>query len=92
MSTTRKNRGSPTKGWISPSRRERTRMLSRCGKKCFLGPNKSFPICSRNSCKINNRGLYSAYVRARQYSKKGRLYNTISRKANKMLILMKIKR
>jgi hypothetical protein len=92
MSTTRKNRGSPTKGWISPSRRERTRMLSRCGKKCFLGPNKSFPICSRNSCKINNRGLYSAYVRARQYSKKGRLYNTISRKANKMLIRMKIKR
>ena len=92
MSTTRKNRGSPTKGWISPSRRERTRMLSRCGKKCFLGPNKSFPICSRNSCKINNRGLYSAYVRARQYSKKGRLYNTISRKANKMLIWMKIKR
>jgi hypothetical protein len=92
MSITRKNRGSPTKGWLSPSRRERTRMLSRCGKKCFLGPNKSFPICSRNSCKINNRGLYSAYVRARQYSKKGRLYNTISRKANKMLILMKIKR
>lgn len=92
MSTTRKNRGSPTKGWISPSRRERTRMLSRCGKKCFLGPNKSFPICSRNSCKINNKGLYSAYVRARQYSKKGRLYNTISRKANKMLIRMKIKR
>ena len=92
MSTTRKNRGSPTKGWISPSRRERTRMLSRCGKKCFLGPNKSFPICSRNSCKINHKGLYSAYVRARQYSKKGRLYNTISRKANKMLIRMKIKR
>ena len=92
MSTTRKNRGSPTKGWISPSRRERTRMLSRCGKNCFLGPNKSFPICSRNSCKINNKGLYSAYVRARQYSKKGRLYNTISRKANKMLIRMKIKR
>jgi hypothetical protein len=92
MSTTRKNRGSTTKGWISPSTRERTRMLSRCGKKCFLGPNKSFPICSRNSCKINNKGLYSAYVRARQYSKKGRLYNTISRKANKMLILMKIKR
>ncbi len=92
MSTTRKNRGSPTKGWISPTRRERTRMLSRCGKKCFLGPNKSFPICSRNSCKINNKGLYSAYVRARQYSKKGRLYNTISRKANKMLIQMKIKR
>ena len=92
MSTTRKNRGSPTKGWISPSRRERTRMLSRCGKKCFLGPNKSFPICSRNSCKINDRGLYSAYVRARQYSKKARIYNTISRKANKMLIRMKIKR
>jgi hypothetical protein len=92
MSTTRKNRGSPTKGWISPSRRERTKMLSRCGKKCFLGPYKSFPICSRNSCKINHRGLYSAYVRARQYSKKGRLYNTISRKANKMLIRMNIKR
>ncbi len=92
MSTTRKNRGSPTKGWIAPSRRERTRMLSRCGKKCFLGPNKSFPICSRNTCKRNPKGVYSAYVRARQYSKKGRLYNTISRKANNMLVQMKIKR
>ncbi len=92
MSSTRKNRGSPTKGWIAPSRRERTRMLSRCGKKCFLGPNKSFPICSRNTCKINPRSVYSAYFRARQYSKKGRLYNTISRKANNMLVKMKIKR
>ena len=91
MSATRKNRGSPTKGWVGPTRRERTRMLSRCGKKCFLGPNKSFPICSRK-CKINPKGVYSAYVRARQYSKKGRLYNTISRKANNMLIRMKIKR
>ena len=49
-SKTRKNRkirkGQPTKGWskLKPSRHQRTVMLKRCGKMCFLGPNKSFPI------------------------------------------------
>jgi len=89
---TRKNRGSPTKGWIAPGAHERTLMMSRCGKKCFLGTRKSFPICSRYSCKVNRRGLYSAYVRAREYRRNGSKYRAISSKAKKMLIRMKAKR
>ena len=51
MSKTRKN------GWSKqqPGAHQRTLMLKRCGKKCFLGPNKSFPICSKNTCKINKK-------------------------------------
>jgi hypothetical protein len=62
-------------------------MLKRCGKKCFLGPEKSFPICKKNTCKVSSKGVYSAYIRARQYHKKN-----ISKKANKMLIKMGAKR
>ena len=55
-------------------------MLKRCGKKCFLGPNKSFPICKKNTCKISKKGLQSAYNRARQYK-----HYSISKKAKRML-------
>ena len=67
-------------------------------KKCFLGPKKSFPICAKGTCKINKKGLYAAYVRARQwgkkrYSYKGRsrptmrqsTYKSVARKAKSML-------
>ena len=59
----------PWAGWaaVKPSTRERTVMLEKCGTKCFLGPNKSFPICAKNTCKIDNRGVWAAYVRARQW-------------------------
>jgi hypothetical protein len=69
-------------------------MLKKCGKKCFLGTKKSFPICSKNTCKINKKGIHAAYVRAREYegiftTRKQRQtrnkYKTISRKAYKML-------
>jgi hypothetical protein len=45
--THRRDRGSATKGWKKeqPSNHQRTLMLKRCGKKCFLGTKKSFPIC-----------------------------------------------
>lgn len=36
-------------------------------KKLFFGPNKSFPICTKNTCKVNKKGVYAAYVRAREY-------------------------
>ena len=51
MSSTRKNR---VRGWAKskPGYHQKTVMYKRCGKKCFLGPNKSFPICSKNTCKI----------------------------------------
>ena len=90
----RNGRGSATKGWKNeqPSYRERSVMLKKCGKKCFLGTKKSFPICKKNTCKVSPRGVYSAYIRARQYSSKGQKYSTVSKKANQMLVKMGEKR
>lgn len=78
---------SPWSGWSnqSPTRKQRTTMYKKCGKKCFLGSRKSFPICSKNTCSINKKGLYAAYIRSRQYRKKGSKYYKISRKAKKLL-------
>jgi hypothetical protein len=96
MSKTRKNmgRGSATRGWKKekPGYHQKTVMLRKCGKKCFLGPKKSFPICKKNTCKISSKGVYSAYIRARQYRTKGKKYRNISKKAKKMLIKMGVKR
>ena len=97
MGKTRKRK---TSGWakISPKGKARTRMLKKCGRKCFLGPKKSFPICAKGTCKISKKGLYAAYVRSRQWGKKRktykgrsrptmkrRTYTRISKKAKKML-------
>jgi hypothetical protein len=49
-------------------------MLRECGKKCFLGPDKSFPICKKNSCKISRKGVYAAYVRAKEWGKRRSTY------------------
>jgi hypothetical protein len=95
MSKTRRNgRGSATKGWKNekPGYHQKTVMLKRCGKKCFLGPGKSFPICKKNTCKVSSKGVYSAYIRSRQYSSSGSKYVNVSRKAKKMLIKMRSKR
>ena len=95
MPKTRRNgRGSATKGWKNqkPSYRERSVMLKKCGKKCFLGTKKSFPICKKNTCKVSVKGVYSAYIRARQYSSKGQKYRTVSKKANRILVNMGEKR
>ena len=96
MYLTRKNktgtrgRGTFVRGWSKqqPNTHQRTLMLRRCGKKCFLGPNKSFPICKKNTCKVSSKGVYAAYIRARQYRTRGKKYRNISKKANKMLIKM----
>ena len=96
----------PWKGWskIKPMGKEKTKMYNKCSKKCFLG-NKtmknrhpSFPICSKGSCNINEKGLYAAYIRARQWGKsrksyKGKMkprntqktYKRIASKAKRML-------
>ena len=77
-----KTRRNVTRGWKKekPSYQQRTKMLAKCGKKCFLGPKKSFPICKKNTCKISKKGVYSAYIRAQQYHHKN-----ISQKAKKLL-------
>lgn len=79
MAKTRINR---TKGWAkqSPNYHQRTTMLKKCGKKCFLGSKKRFPICKKNTCKISRKGVQSAYIRAKQYK-----YSTIAKQAKKLL-------
>ncbi len=60
-----------SKGWHNeaPGTHERTVMQKECGSKCFLGPisESCFPICTKNTCKVNEKGVYAAYVRAREY-------------------------
>lgn len=90
MTKTRRNgRGSTTRGWKNqqPGYHQRTIMLKRCGRKCFLGRDKSYPICTKNTCKVNPKGVYSAFIRSRQFHHKN-----ISRKAKKILIKMGAKR
>jgi len=88
-----KGRGAYLKGWSKkkPSLKQRTDMLKKCGKKCFLGPKKSFPICTKNTCKINRQGLHAAYIRAREYETitktkniNTKKYRDIAKKAYKM--------
>jgi len=79
--------GCRLKGWSQekPGYHQKTIMLKKCGKKCFLGKNKSFPICKKRTCKISRQGLYAAYIRARQYSSKGYKYKVIANTSRKML-------
>jgi len=69
-------------GWIKekPSYHQRTIMYHKCGKKCFLGSKKSYPICKKNTCKRSLKGIYAAYIRSSQYHKKN-----ITSKAKKLL-------
>ena len=92
MKKTRKN--VPWSGWSkkSPGVRQRRIMSQKCGRKCFLGPGTSFPVCSKNTCKINSKGVYAAYVRSRQYRKKNKKYYAISKKASRLLTKMHVKR
>lgn len=78
MKTKKSRRRQPTKGWSlkNPSTRQRKVMLKKCGNKCFLGPNKSFPICNKGTCRINPRGVYAAYVRAKQWGNAKYTYKT----------------
>jgi hypothetical protein len=89
-----KGRGTYLKGWsrLRPNLKQKTVMLKKCGKKCFLGTKKSFPICIKNTCKKNRKGIHAAYVRSREYesifgtrNKRQNSYKAISRKAYKML-------
>ena len=89
VSKTRKTRkGQPTKGWskLSPNTHERTLMLKRCGQRCFLGPNKSFPICRKRTCKVSSKGVYAAYIRAKEWGKSKKTYKSIAAKAKRILM------
>jgi hypothetical protein len=85
-----KGRGAFLKGWEKqqPGYHERTVMMHKCGKRCFLGPNKTFPICTRNTCKRNKKGVYAALIRAGEYMtlrKRDPKYKRISTKARMLL-------
>lgn len=87
----------PWTGWSlkKPHFKERSMMEKICGKKCFLGDNKSFPICDKNTCNIDDKGIWAAYVRAREFGspnkkkmsrKHGKsYYKKIANKSKKML-------
>jgi hypothetical protein len=52
---------------------DRSAVLSKCGRRCFLGPGKTFPICARlgsgmGTCKVDPRGVAAAYSRAREWA------------------------
>jgi hypothetical protein len=87
-------RGIATRGWKKekPGYHQKTMMLKKCGKKCFLGPNKSFPVCKKNTCKVSSKGVYAAYIRARQYRTAGKKYRIVAKRAEKMLENMGAKR
>ena len=90
-----------SKGWAKQAprtRKARRTMQAKCGSKCFLGPENSFPLCAQGTCKINRKGVYAAYVRAREYGSAKtkpnqkhtkKQYRTIARKAQKMLLRKK---
>lgn len=90
----------PWRGWkdVKPTYHGRTVMEEKCGKKCFLGPYKSFPICDMNTCKVDKRGIWAAYIRAKEWATRSKTlkkknanyhvrhaYTKISRKAKQML-------
>ena len=96
-SVTRKSvtRKSVTRGWRkqSPGKHQRTTMRKSCGKsrrddgsadKCFLGAKGSFPICKKRTCKVDKRGVYAAFIRARQWG-----HSAIAKKAKKILRSMR---
>lgn len=80
-------------------------MYKKCGKKCFLGTktpkdkaHPDFPICAKGTCRVDKKGLWAAYIRARQWGgPKGKYkgktkprmkrgyYQKIARKAKAML-------
>ena len=85
-----RGRGKYIKGWSKqqPGAHQRTMMMKQCGKKCFLGPRKTFPICSKNTCKRNKKGVYAAYIRAREYmtiKPNSQKYRRITSKARRIL-------
>ena len=92
--TRRRRKSMPWSGWakISPKGRARTVMKRKCGKKCFLGPKKSFPVCAKGTCKVNTKGLYAAYVRARQWGKKRSSYKGRSRPTMKQSTYKRVAR
>jgi hypothetical protein len=70
----------PWAGWSKEKPTIRERKTQK--KHCFLGTKRSYPICTKGTNKVNQKGIWAAYVRARQYKNK-----TVAQKAKKMISL-----
>jgi hypothetical protein len=94
MAKTRKRSSVPWAGWAkkAPHGKQRTKMMRKCGRKCFLGPNKKFPICTKGTCKVNPKGVYASYVRSRQWGKSKKSYNGRSKPSMKRGTYAKVAR
>ena len=70
-------------GWksLAPGTHDRTVMKKQCGTKCFLGPKKDncFPICAKKTCKVEDKGVMAAYMRARQQASMTRKQSSAKR-------------
>ena len=75
--------GNRTSGWgdDAPKKgQDRKRLHRKCGNKCFLRPESlNFPICPKNKCEIDCRGVSSAYIRVAQWK-----YQNIKQLAKKI--------
>lgn len=82
--------GSRTRGWSlqQPQKGvQRHRLFEKCGQKCFLGKNETFPICPHCSlyegdcnCRISCKGATAAFIRANQWK-----YPEIAKAADRIL-------
>ena len=81
MATEQSSRSRSSRGWSRRAPKsigQRSAVLSKCGRRCFLGTGKTFPICARldatrasastMACKIDRRGVQAAYSRAREWA------------------------
>lgn len=84
----KKTKKSPVKGWSKKApktKKERIKLLEKCGEKCFLKPSMlKFPICDKKtqkkSCKLSCKGLLSAKIRAKQWG-----YEDVYKKADNLI-------
>jgi len=90
----RKRRQVPWAGWakIAPQGHARTVMKRNCGRKCFLGPDKSFPVCAKGTCKVNSKGAWAAYIRAREWGKKKSSYKGEARPRHRRSVYTRVAR
>ena len=88
----------PWAGWSKqqPRGHQRTVMYKKCGKKCFLGPPKrphpSFPICTKGTCRVNTKGVYAAFVRAKEWGNKRSSYKGKARPTMKRRVYTRVAR
>tara|TARA_Y100001935_G_C17301554_1_gene509560 strand:+ start:456 stop:869 length:414 start_codon:yes stop_codon:yes gene_type:complete len=88
----------PWAGWSKqqPRGHQRTVMYKKCGKKCFLGPPKrphpSFPICTKGTCRVNTKGVYAAFVRAKEWGNKRSSYKGKARPTMKRKVYTRVAR